>query len=222
MERYYILDKEKIKKGEFYFLGVYDTEEEIPKSEIPTIMFKAEFPPIATYQFYDEIDDKIKNKPLTKLVEEGHLKLGIGQKIVGDVIHEYEQPSKYHIWNGEEWITNIEQAKLQKREELKAIRSQKIQADIEVHGEMFQVRDSDKENFDDIKLMLDMGEIDEDYKKYWVLVDNSIKEFTAQQIIDVWKERTKRKDKIFLEFGQLSIQLQACRTIEDIETIVWE
>ena len=54
------------------------------------------------------------------------------------------------------------------------------------------------------------GEIDENYEKKWVLADNSIKGFTAQQIIDVWKERTKRKDRIFEEFGALSIKLEKC------------
>lgn len=116
----------------------------------------------------------------------------------------------------------LERLKSLKREELKNIRHEKIQADIEVHGSVFQVRNSDKENFDDIKLMLDTGEIEEDYKKYWVLADNSIKEFTAQQIIDVWKARTARKDNIFLQFGKLSMELEACQTVEEIEAIKWE
>lgn len=116
----------------------------------------------------------------------------------------------------------LERLKSLKRKELKEIRTKKIQADIEVHGELFQVRDSDKENFDDVGLMVRTGEIDYSYIKNWVLADNSIKPFTAQQIIDVWKERTKRKDNIFLQFGKLSMELEACNSVEEIEAIKWE
>ncbi|MDD7410015.1 DUF4376 domain-containing protein [Fusobacterium gastrosuis] len=145
-----------------------------------------------------------------------------GEIIKRKKIIKIEKPSQWHTWAGTEWVVDLEEVKARKREELKAVRTAKIQADIEVHGEVFQVRDSDKENFDDTGLMIRTGEIDYSYVKNWILADNSVKPFTAQQIIDVWKERTKRKDKIFLEFGQLSMQLEACQTVEEIEAIKWE
>ncbi|WP_315968297.1 hypothetical protein [Fusobacterium equinum] len=49
-----------------------------------------------------------------------------------------------------------------------------------------------------------------------------MKSFTAQQIIDVWKERTKRKDRIFQEFGALSIKLEKCNSVEKVQKITWE
>lgn len=164
-----------------------------------------------------------ENKRLLAYCDFGELENAIEIEVEDDF--EFTEDIENYILseaNELKYVFNLEQAKLEKREELKSIRNQKIQSDIEVHGSVFQVRDSDKENFDDVGLMIRTGEIDYDYKKHWVLADNSIKEFTARQIIDVWKERTKRKDKIFLEFGQLSMKLAACNNIEEIEAIKWE
>lgn len=168
------------------------------------------------------------NGELREMTREEQLFAGLeisleeGEIIKRKKIIKIEKPSQWHTWTGKEWEVDLEAVKASKREELKAVRTAKIQANIEVHGEVFQVRDSDKENFDDTGLMIRTGEIDYSYVKNWILADNSVKPFTAQQIIDVWKERTKRKDKIFLEFGQLSMQLKACQTVEEIEAIKWE
>ncbi|MDK4498430.1 DUF4376 domain-containing protein [Fusobacterium necrophorum] len=158
-----------------------------------------------------------------ELIEnEVSIELEEGEKIENKKLIKFEKPSEYHSWNGEEWIADLQRAKKEKRNELKEIRNQKIEENIEVHGSVFQVRNSDKENFDDVELMMRTGEIDENYKKNWVLADNSIKGFTAQQIIDVWKERTKRKDRIFQEFGALSIKLEKCNSVEKVQKITWE
>lgn len=155
----------------------------------------------------------------------------IGYAIIGDLENaievedfNFEYPAQDYIYkNGKiKYSPDIERQKALKREELKSIRKEKIQENIEVNGNVFQVRDIDKENFDDIGLMIRTGEIDYNYKKNWILADNTIKELTAQEIIDVWKERTKRKDRIFLEFGQLSMKLETCKTLEEIEAIKWE
>ena len=145
-----------------------------------------------------------------------------GEKVENKKLIKLEKPSQFHSWNGQEWIADLERAKKEKRNELKEIRNQKIEENIEVHGSVFQVRNSDKENFDDVELMMRTGEIDENYQKNWVLADNSIKSFTAQQIIDVWKERTKRKDKIFQEFGALSIKLEKCDSVQKVQKIIWK
>ena len=172
------------------------------------------------YPTYSE--GMIREKTKEELVAEGiEVSLEPGEKIVNKKLVKIERPSQYHIWNGSEWVVDFEEIKAIKREELKKKRAEKIEENIEVHGEVFQVRNSDKENFDDVGLMIRTGEIDYSYVKHWVLADNSIKPFTAQQIIDVWKERTKRKDKIFLEFGQLAMKLEACNTVEEIESIEW-
>lgn len=158
-----------------------------------------------------------------ELIENGiPITLEEGEKIENKKLIKIEKPSKYHSWNGKEWIADLGKAKKEKRDELKGVRSEKIEENIEVHGSIFQVRNSDKENFDDVGLMIRTKEIDENYKKNWVLADNSIKEFTAQQIVDVWKERTKRKDRIFQEFGVLSIKLEKCDSVEKVQKITWE
>lgn len=175
-----------------------------------------------TFKYPTYVDGIIREKTKEELIAEGiEIQLEEGEKIVNKKLIKIERPSQYHKWENGDWTVNLEEVKAQKREELKRIRSKKRQENIEVNGNIFQVRDSDKEHFDDVKLMLDTEEIDRDYKKNWILEDNSIKELTAQEIIDVWKERTKRKDKIFLEFGQLSMRLEACKTVEEIEAIKW-
>ena len=168
-------------------------------------------------------DNNIREKTREELVEEGiEIELQEGEVIQDKKLITFPKPSEYHAWNGHEWIADLERAKKEKRNELKEIRNQKIEENIEVHGSVFQVRNSDKENFDDVELMMRTGEIDENYQKNWVLADNSIKSFTAQQIIDVWKERTKRKDKIFQEFGALSIKLEKCDSVQKVQKIIWK
>ncbi|KYM44113.1 hypothetical protein A2U15_07410 [Fusobacterium necrophorum subsp. funduliforme] len=168
-------------------------------------------------------DNNIREKTREELVEEGiEIELQEGEVIQDKKLVTFPKPSEYHAWNGHEWIADLERAKKEKRNELKEIRNQKIEENIEVHGSVFQVRNSDKENFDDVELMMRTGEIDENYQKNWVLADNSIKSFTAQQIIDVWKERTKRKDKIFQEFGALSIKLEKCDSVQKVQKIIWK
>lgn len=159
--------------------------------------------------------DELVAKGIEVILEEGEV---IRRKKIVKI----EKPSQYHTWNGANWTIDLDELKKIKREELKKIRTAKVEENIEVHNEIFQVRNTDKENFDDVGLMIRTGEIDYSYIKNWVLADNSIKPFTAQQIIDVWKERTKRKDRIYLEFGQLSLKLETCNSVEEIESIKWE
>ena len=180
--------------------------------------------------FLEEIDSIREATEEEKLARK-QIELADNEVIIDNVIHSYDKKYQKVVNNQilnktakeliAEGIITLEDVKNKKREELKKIRNQKIEANIEVHGSVFQVRNSDKENFDDVGLMIRTGEIDEEYKKNWVLADNSIKEFTAQQIMDVWKERTKRKDKIFQEFGILSMELEKANSIEEIEKIDW-
>ncbi len=227
--KYIYLNGEEAKKGVALVIAVLEERNSNYKAEYGEHAVEFIGEDLPHYITYVEETDSVREANEEEKVARQQITLEDNQVIIDNVIYTYNKQYQKVVNNKivdkttrelvEEGILTLEELKKVKREELKNIRSQKIQADIEVHGEMFQVRDSDKENFDDVKLMLDTEEIDEDYKKHWVLADNSIKEFTAQQIIDVWKERTKRKDKIFLEFGQLSMQLEACQTVEEIEAI---
>ncbi|WP_147368839.1 DUF4376 domain-containing protein, partial [Fusobacterium necrophorum] len=130
--------------------------------------------------------------------------------------------SKYHKWNGKTWEVNIEEVREIKRQELKHIREQKISENIEVHGSLFQVREKDLENFEDVARAIRRKKKTEEDTRAWILADNSIKTFTYAQLLDVLDERALRKEKIFNEYGSLAIQLQQANTVKQIEKITWE
>ena len=229
---YIYLDKEKAKEGIALVVAVLEEQNKNYKKDYGENIVEFIGEDLPHYITYVEETDSIREATQEEKVARQQITLEDNQVIIDNIIYTYNKQYQKVVNNKivdkttkelvEEGILTLEELKKVKREELKAIRTAKIQADIEVHGEVFQVRDSDKENFDDAGLMIRTGEIDYSYVKNWILADNSVKPFTAQQIIDVWKERTKRKDKIFLEFGQLSMQLKACQTVEEIEAIKWE
>ncbi|MDY4010168.1 MAG: DUF4376 domain-containing protein [Fusobacterium gastrosuis] len=229
---YIYLDKEKAKEGIALVVAVLEEQNKNYKKDYGENIVEFIGEDLPHYITYVEETDSVREATEEEKVARQQITLEDNQVIIDNIIYTYNKQYQKVVNNKivdktikeliEEGILTLEEVKKIKREELKNIRHEKIQANIEVHGEMFQVRDSDKENFDDVKLMLDTEEIDEDYKKHWILADNSVKPFTAQQIIDVWKARTARKDNIFLQFGKLSMELEACQTVEEIEAIKWE
>lgn len=145
-----------------------------------------------------------------------------GEVIKNNNLIKIYQPSKYHKWIDKEWVLNLEESKVQKREELKTIRTNKLYENITVKGDTFQVRTEDLENFWEVDYMLKNKEVVESDKRNWVLSDNSIKTFTYSQLMEVLTEFIKRKADIFEKFGALSIKLEACKSAEEIEAIKWQ
>ena len=70
--------------------------------------------------------------------------------------------------------------------------------------------------------MLKRGEVTETGTRNWILANNGIKTFTYSQLLNVLTEFIKRKAEIFEKFGILSIKLEACKTLEEIEAIKWQ
>lgn len=129
----------------------------------------------------------------------------------------------YIYENGKiKYSPNIDRLKKIKREELKAVRTNKLYENITVNGDTFQVRTEDLENFWEVDYMLKNKEVVESDKRNWVLSDNSIKTFTYSQLMEVLTEFIKRKADIFEKFGALSIKLEACKSAEEIEAIKWQ
>lgn len=159
-------------------------------------------------------EEKIK-KRINVILEEGEV-------IKNNNLIKIPKPSKYHKWINEEWVLNLKEIKLQKREELKAIRTSKLYENITVNGDTFQVRKDDLDNFWEVDYMLKRGEVTETDTRNWILVDNSIKTFTYSQIMNVLTEFVKRKNMIFEKFGVLSMKLEVCKSAEEIETIKWQ
>lgn len=117
---------------------------------------------------------------------------------------------------------NIDRLKKLKREELKAVRTNKLYENITVNGDIFQVRKDDLDNFWEVDYMLKNKEVVESDKRNWVLSDNTIKTFKYSQLMNVLTEFIKRKATIFNKFTELSIKLEFSKNIEEIEAIKWQ
>ena len=169
-----------------------------------------------------------ENEELREMTKEEKIKNGInvileeGEVIENNNLIKISQPSKYHKWIDKEWVLDLKELKSQKREELKAIRTSKLFENITINGDIFQVRKDDLDNFWEVDYILGTGVVVETDTRNWILADNSIKNFTYAQIMNVLTEFIKRKDKIFEKFGELSIKLEACKSVEEIEAIKWQ
>lgn len=137
---------------------------------------------------------------------------------------EFIYPVDDYIYeNGKiKYSPNIDRLKKIKREELKAVITNKLYENITVNGDTFQVRKDDLDNFWEVDYMLKTKEVVKTDTRNWILADNSIKTFTYSQLMEVLTEFIKRKAGIFEKFGTLSINLEACKSAEEIETIKWQ
>lgn len=137
---------------------------------------------------------------------------------------EFLYPIDDYIYeNGKiKYSPNLDRLKKTKRDELKAIRVSKLYENITVNGDTFQVRKDDLDNFWEVDYMLGTGEVTETDTRNWILADNSIKTFIYAQLMNVLTEFIKRKSDIFEKFGVLSIKLEACKSVEEIEAIKWD
>ena len=137
---------------------------------------------------------------------------------------DFEHPSQDYMYEkGKiEYSPDLVRIKKEKRDELKEIRMNKLYENITVNGDTFQVRKDDLENFWEVDYILGTGEVTENDTRNWILANNSIKTFTYSQLLNVLTEFIKRKADIFEKFGALSIKLESCKSVEEIETIKWE
>lgn len=169
-----------------------------------------------------------ENEELREMTKEEKIKNGIdvileeGEVIENKNLIKIPKPSIYHKWIDKEWVLNLKELKLQKREELKQIRTSKLFENITVNGDTFQVRKDDLENFWEVDYMLKKGEVTETDTRNWVLSDNTIKTFKYSQLMNVLTEFIKRKATIFNKFTELSIKLEFSKNIEEIEAIKWQ
>lgn len=169
-----------------------------------------------------------ENEELREMSKEEKIKNGIdvileeGEVIENKNLIKIPKPSIHHKWIDKEWVLNLKELKLQKREELKQIRTSKLFENITVNGDTFQVRKDDLENFWEVDYMLKKGEVTETDTRNWVLSDNTIKTFKYSQLMNVLTEFIKRKATIFNKFTELSIKLEFSKNIEEIEAIKWQ
>lgn len=222
----YIFRVQDLKQGNMIPYNVLDLDEKTPENtETETfIALEIEESYDIDLFLYDKEKQEVRRKTKKELYDNGLYTLKIGE-IFDETSQDFktlDQPSRWHTWNGKEWEVDIGTVKKIKRFELKRIREQKISENIEVHGFVFQVREKDLENFYDVDFAIRRKERELTDTKHWVLADNTIHEFTYAQLLDVLSERAKRKENIFEKFGMLSMQLEQCETIEEVEKIRWE
>lgn len=72
------------------------------------------------------------------------------------------------------------------------------------------------------EIILKIKEFLETGKVPWILADNSIELFEFEKILLIQALFNFRKEEIYFKFGELSMQLETCQSIEEIEAIKWE
>lgn len=219
----YIFRVQDLKQGNMIPYNVLDLDEKTPENtETETfIALEIEESYDIDLFLYDKEKQEVRRKTKKELYDNGLYTLKIGE-IFDETSQDFktlDQPSRWHTWNGKEWEVDIEDVINFKREELKKVREEKISENLEVHGAMFQVREKDLENFEDVARAIRRGKRQLTDRRIWVLADNSVKEFTYAQLLDVLDERAERKDKIFAQFAILSMQLEKCENVDEIENI---
>lgn len=251
----YIFEIEQLEKGNLFPTNVLNEVETVPeeyKQEDKFIIIEIDNFDFQNY-YYDDEEEMLKEKTKLQLYREGLYSLQQGEQF-NEKKNEFslqEKPSKYHIWNGEEWKFDIDMVKTLKRNELKKIREEKVYKNLIVNLDgksyEFQMKEKDVHNFNGLKNTLDilktlgitnpddvekLSSIPENIlqkiqlflktkKVAWILVDNSIALFDFDQILLIQALFYLRKEEIFLEFGKKSAQLQKATSIEDIEKIQW-
>lgn len=163
-----------------------------------------------------------ENKRLLAYCDFGELENGIEIEVEDDF--EFKHFLADYIFENNQIVykPSLEELKKIKREELKKIRDSKIHENIEVHGSLFQVREQDTMKFQLIGLGLALGKLNPMDKEKWVLADNTVKDLTNIELVNVLIEKEARERELFAKFIELDSRLQLSKTIEEIEAIKWE
>ena len=163
-----------------------------------------------------------ENKRLTGYCDFGELQNSIELEVEDDF--EFKGNLKNYSYVDEKLVysVDLEEVKEKKRNELKAVREAKISENIIAYESEFQVRDKDLENFEDVARAIRRNKKSLEDKRSWILADNTVKEFTYAQLLDVLDARALRKENLFNTYGIFLMQLEKSTTVEEIEKIIWK
>lgn len=170
------------------------------------------------------VKDKIlREMSREECVSEGiEIELEEGEIIQDKKLIKIHKPSEYHIWNGKEWKVDLEDVKNKINETWKKERQEKIDADLEYKNFMFQMReDIDVKNFEQRGLQIALNQKKLTDKEEWRLKDNTFKEFTYKELLEIVGLWGKRKQKIWNDLKRMWKELEKANSIEEIEKIAW-
>ncbi|MDD7411268.1 DUF4376 domain-containing protein [Fusobacterium gastrosuis] len=180
---------------------------------------------ISAVKYINPVLDNGNLREATKeeLVAKGiEVQLEPGEIIQDKKLVKIPQPSKYHTWNGNEWLINLDDVKKLKLQELKSLRDEKISEDIEVDEAVFQIKEKDLQKFLLKKVEADIHPELKEVKEDWRLADNTYKKIDFSDVLKILEAYGTRQRKVFKEFGMLEHQINNCSTVEEIEAIKWE
>lgn len=228
---YIYLDREEAKKGFALVLGISETKTEDYKNHYEGRAIEYIGDDIPHYITYVEASDTIREATETEKVERNQITLGDNQVIIDNKIYTYDKKYQKVVDNKiidktlkellEENLITLDEIKEQKREKLKNIRDEEDNSDIEVNGDLFKIKKDDVMKFYLIGIGIGMGLVDPKGKERWVLADNTVKEFTNNELMNVIAKKAERERILFRKFIELDERLKQARTVEEIENIVW-
>ncbi|MDY6173456.1 MAG: DUF2977 domain-containing protein [Fusobacterium necrophorum] len=117
---------------------------------------------------------------------------------------------------------NLDRIKKQVNEKWKMERQEKIDADLEYKGSIFQMReDVDVKNFEQRGLQIALGQKKLTDKEEWRLKDNTFKEFNYKELLEIVGLWGDRKTRIWNDLKRMWKELEKAKSVEDIEKITW-
>ncbi|CAL7894385.1 DUF4376 domain-containing protein [Fusobacterium necrophorum] len=221
----YIFSISSLKQGRIFPVHVLEVEENISEEYQNENFLITELENFNFQQlYYDETENKVKEKTKFQLYKENLYKLKIGEFFNKDT-QEFmmiERPSKYHKWNGKTWEVDIKEVKDIVNEKWKVERQLKIDKDTNYKGFIFQTREyTDIHNFEQYGFLMMLGKAKQSDKVEWRMKDNSYHEFTVQELLEVVAIWGARKKAIFEDNKRMWLELEKAETVEEIEKIKW-
>ena len=229
---FYYIDKEEAKNGNSLILAVTNEQYDDYKKRFndKAIEFQGENLPF--YITYDEVTNTVREATELEKIDRGQLTLYENQVIINNKIvtynKDYQKIISGKIVNKtlkellETNILTIEEIKTKKIEEIKKMRDEFINSDLELDGCLIQVRDQeDRDKFNRIILGLLLGQLRKEDKEEWRLSDNSYMSFTYSKLAEIPTIYSNRERDAFKKFHILEEKLKKAKTINEIEEISW-
>ena len=199
-----------------------------------------------------------KNNELMEMTREERIEQGIetqlepGEFIKNKKLVKVPQPSKYHFWNKEtnKWDLDLEGLKHITRRKFRQVLLDKIYADFDYNGKIFQMGEADEINFlsNDPKAIIEavkflkvevpagfeekikaiikdkttLSEVIQNLKINWRLKDNSVDSFTFGEINHIYLLWILRGTAAQEEYTAIATKTMKARSLEELESIEWK